>query len=83
MVNNPLAPAGGANIPCISDKQHWPFYAYPGLITQHPTGSEDYSIRGKFKVKPGALLCKAWATCKSTVFCHWQASYLPDLLIEQ
>lgn len=24
---------------------------YPGLITTHPTGTEDYTIRGKFKVR--------------------------------
>ena len=24
---------------------------YPGVITTHPTGTEDYSIRGKFKVR--------------------------------
>lgn len=25
-------------------------YDYPGVITTHPTGTEDYSIKGKFKV---------------------------------
>jgi acetamidase/formamidase len=24
--------------------------SYPGVLTQHPTGTEDYSIRGKFVV---------------------------------
>ncbi|KAK9815846.1 hypothetical protein WJX72_010706 [[Myrmecia] bisecta] len=40
----------GANVPCINGTQQWSFYAYPGLLTQHPTGDEDTSIRGKFKV---------------------------------
>ena len=30
--------------------QQWQGLYYPGLITPHPTGTEDYSIRGKFKV---------------------------------
>lgn len=30
--------------------QQWQGLYYPGLITPHPTGTEDYSIRGKFRV---------------------------------
>lgn len=37
-------------VPCINGTQTWPEYLYPGIITTHPTGTEDYSIRGKFKV---------------------------------
>jgi acetamidase/formamidase len=35
---------------CTGGIQNFTQYAYPGIITRHPTGSEDYSIRGKFKV---------------------------------
>lgn len=37
-------------VPCVTNNQSWPGYLYPGILTSHPTGSEDYSIRGKFKV---------------------------------
>lgn len=37
-------------VPCVNGKQSWTGYYYPGILTQHPTGTEDYSIRGKFKV---------------------------------
>ncbi|KAL0052691.1 hypothetical protein WJX82_006304 [Trebouxia sp. C0006] len=38
-------------VPCMADNtQQWEGLYYPGVITQHPTGTEDYSIRGKFKV---------------------------------
>ncbi|GAX80784.1 hypothetical protein CEUSTIGMA_g8220.t1 [Chlamydomonas eustigma] len=36
--------------PCVDGRQHWTGYTYPGVITQHPTGNEDYSIRGMYKV---------------------------------
>lgn len=42
---------GGKIVPCEGGKQTWEGYYYPGLITTHPTGTEDYSIRGKFKVR--------------------------------
>ncbi|KAK9815353.1 hypothetical protein WJX72_002191 [[Myrmecia] bisecta] len=41
---------GMANVPCVNGTQKWTRYLYPGLVTHHPTGTEDYSIRGKFKV---------------------------------
>lgn len=41
---------GNIKAPCTSGKQEFSGYQYPGLLTQHPTGTEDYSIRGKFKV---------------------------------
>eukprot|EP00775_Hariotina_reticulata_P001824 gene1824-2158_t len=34
----------------INGQQQFTGYAYPGLLTQHPTGSENYSIRGKFVI---------------------------------
>jgi hypothetical protein len=37
--------------PCVNNTQTWGGYWYPGIITSHPTGTEDYSIRGKFKGK--------------------------------
>ncbi|PSC67996.1 acetamidase [Micractinium conductrix] len=40
----------GKDVPCIKGKQTWAGYYYPGLLTVHPTGTEDYSIRGKFKI---------------------------------
>lgn len=36
-------------VPCINGTQTWKGYWYPGIITTHPTKTEDYSIRGKFK----------------------------------
>lgn len=38
------------NVPCDDGNQTWAGYYYPGVITQHPTGTEDMSIKGKFKV---------------------------------
>ena len=55
-------PAEGNKVPCVNNTQTWVGYLYPGIITTHPTGTEDYSIRGKFKgartggPAPGALL---------------------------
>jgi hypothetical protein len=37
------------NVPCVNGTQTWTGYLYPGIITTHPTKTEDYSIRGKFK----------------------------------
>ena len=44
--------AEGNVVPCENGTQTWKGYWYPGLITSHPTGTEDYSIRGKFKGEP-------------------------------
>ena len=41
--------AEGNKVPCVNNTQTWGGYWYPGIITPHPTGTEDYSIRGKFK----------------------------------
>jgi hypothetical protein len=41
------------NVPCDDGNQTWAGYYYPGVITQHPTGTEDMSIKGKFKVSCG------------------------------
>eukprot|EP00877_Chromochloris_zofingiensis_P000674 jgi/Chrzof1/10607/Cz05g05010.t1 len=38
------------NVPCVNGKQQFVAYSYPGLIVKHPTGTENYNIRGKFKV---------------------------------
>uniref|UniRef100_A0A383V546 Acetamidase n=1 Tax=Tetradesmus obliquus TaxID=3088 RepID=A0A383V546_TETOB len=46
--NNKFAP--NYDIPCVNGRQQFTGYAYPGVLTQHPTGTEDYSIRGKFVV---------------------------------
>ncbi|KAL4425547.1 hypothetical protein ABPG75_009563 [Micractinium tetrahymenae] len=40
----------GHEVPCTNGTQTWPGYYYPGVITSHPTGTEKYGIRGKFKV---------------------------------
>lgn len=40
----------GVNVPCVDGKQTFAGFLYPGVVTQHPTGTEDYSIRGKFVV---------------------------------
>ena len=45
----PVPPAGN-EVPCIDGKQTWARYDYPGVITSKPSGTEDYSIRGKFKI---------------------------------
>ena len=37
-------------MPCLNGRQQWSGLYYPGVITSHPTGTEDYSIRGKFRV---------------------------------
>lgn len=44
----PCCPA--LNVPCVNGKQQFVAYSYPGLIVKHPTGTENYNIRGKFKV---------------------------------
>ncbi|BDA46692.1 probable formamidase C869.04 [Coccomyxa sp. Obi] len=41
---------GNTPVPCVNNTQTWTSYLYPGIITTHPTTTEDYSIRGKFKV---------------------------------
>ena len=43
-------------MPCVNGMQTWQGYLYPGIITTHPTGTEDYSIQGKFKGEPPCLL---------------------------
>ena len=45
----PWVRAEGNKVPCVNNTQTWAGYWYPGIITPHPTGTEDYSIRGKFK----------------------------------
>jgi len=40
----------GVTVPCVNGTQTWRGYQFPGLITQHPTGTEDYSVAGKWQV---------------------------------
>ena len=42
--------ADNITVPCVNGVQQWQGLYYPGIITPHPTGTEDYSIRGKFRV---------------------------------
>jgi hypothetical protein len=43
----------GLGVPCDANgMQSFPMYNYPGVITQHPTGTEDYSVAGKWQI-PG------------------------------
>lgn len=46
----PLVLPGLWSAPCEDGQQQFKGYGWPGLITEHPTGTEDYSIRGKFVV---------------------------------
>lgn len=48
--SNPDQIFSGVEIPCVNGSQTWERYYYPGLITSHPTGTEDTSIKGLFKV---------------------------------
>lgn len=41
----------GVSVPCINGFQNFTGYQYPGLITQHPTGTEDFSVAGKWQVR--------------------------------
>lgn len=43
-------PAGLWNASCENGRQLFKGYGWPGLLTSHPTGTEDTSIRGKFVV---------------------------------
>jgi hypothetical protein len=42
----------GLGVPCdpTLHTQSFPMYNYPGVITQHPTGTEDYSVAGKWQI---------------------------------
>eukprot|EP00798_Chlamydomonas_sp_ICE-L_P011200 gene11200-18818_t len=40
----------GLYTPCVNGTQQFVGYKYPGLITQLPTGTENYGIKGKWKV---------------------------------
>ncbi len=42
--------AVNTTVPCVNGVQQWQGLYYPGIITPHPTGTEDYSMRGKFRV---------------------------------
>ncbi len=55
--------AEGNKVPCINNTQTWGGYWYPGLIVTHPTGTEDYSIRGKFRGARARSICPMHAVC--------------------
>jgi len=40
----------GVNVPCVNGFQNFTGYQYPGLITNHPTGTEDYTVANKWQV---------------------------------
>lgn len=43
-------PGANGSVACVDGTQQWTGIYYPGIITEHPTGTEDYSIQGKFRV---------------------------------
>lgn len=45
-----LLPPGLWNASCVNGRQQFRGYGWPGLMTSHPTGTADTSIRGKFVV---------------------------------
>lgn len=53
-VNGSVSPitvfSPGNTVPCVNGFQNFTGYQFPGLITQHPTGTEDYSVAGKWQV---------------------------------
>jgi len=49
----------------VNGKQQWGGYQYPGLITTHPTGTENYAIKNKFKV---GLLGTDWMSSSLDTF---------------
>ena len=45
----------GVSVPCVlagdgNYYQNWTGYQFPGLITNRPTGNEDYSVAGKWQI---------------------------------
>eukprot|EP01025_Chloroclados_australasicus_P011358 TRINITY_DN1490_c2_g1_i2.p1 TRINITY_DN1490_c2_g1~~TRINITY_DN1490_c2_g1_i2.p1 ORF type:complete len:505 (+),score=55.33 TRINITY_DN1490_c2_g1_i2:117-1631(+) len=56
-----------SGVPCEAGMQQWSGIFFPGLITTHPTGTEDDSIQGKFRIPvhfhPGILgVAPKWPT---------------------
>jgi acetamidase/formamidase len=47
-VNNTYS---GREVPCTQGEQLWSEMYYPGVLTTHPTGTENTDINGKFKLK--------------------------------
>lgn len=76
--NSDGACADATPVPCINGTQTWPEYLYPGIITTHPTGTEDYSIRGKFKGEE--LLC-CHTLDLNDVPCLWPSQSAPSILV--
>jgi acetamidase/formamidase len=48
--STPTGFSPGASVPCTSGKQTFPMYHYPGVITAHPTGNEDYTVAKKWQI---------------------------------
>jgi acetamidase/formamidase len=53
-VGGPIQPivgfSPGVSVPCVGGFQNFTGYQFPGLITQHPTGTEDYSVAGAWQI---------------------------------
>ncbi|GAB4813976.1 hypothetical protein N2152v2_001022 [Parachlorella kessleri] len=71
---NPGRSYRNRHVPCEGGNQTWSGYYYPGIITTHPTGTEDESVRGepsKARPQPPLPLC----SCGRLVRVPW---LLPD-----
>lgn len=65
-------------MPCENGTQTWTSYLYPGVITPHPTGTEDYDIRGKFK---GELASSASHSRLAACILQQATTLIPELLM--
>eukprot|EP00798_Chlamydomonas_sp_ICE-L_P011202 gene11202-18820_t len=65
--NNTAYTFRGAYTPCVNGTQQFVGYKYPGLITQHPTGTENYGIKGKWKVPVNMHIGNIGLTPKNAV----------------
>ena len=48
-----ITPTGfspGSSVPCVNGKQSFGMYNYPGVITSHPTGTEDYTVAKAWQI---------------------------------
>ncbi len=58
----------GVSVPCVNGVQTWHGYEFPGLITQHPTGTENYTIAGAWQARAVGFAVVSCAFC-----CNWLA----------
>eukprot|EP00798_Chlamydomonas_sp_ICE-L_P011204 gene11204-18822_t len=65
--NNTAYTYRGVYTPCVNGTQQFVGYKYPGLITQLPTGTENYDIQGKWKVPVNMHIGNIGLTPKSAV----------------